>query len=85
VGRGTGQHRSLQAARGSIHPLVFGYLVHRDLRERGLDAMMSMEVSETSLPVRLTCCEPAEARASLRWCLRHKVLVERDDEIGLPT
>lgn len=82
--RGTGQHRGLRASRGAPHPVTFGYLVLRDLQERGLDAMMSSEVPESSLGVRLSLCSLAHARECLKWNLREGVLVEHDDEIGVP-
>ena len=82
--RGTGQHRSLEASRGAPHPIVFGYLVHKELRERGTDAMMTSEVLE-SLPVRLTQCTRAHARACLDANLATGVLVARGDEVALGT
>ena len=84
VTRGTGQHRQLSAARGRPHPLTFAYLVHRDLQERGLDAMMAPEVPESSLGVRLSQCTFSHARFCMEWALENKLLTERDDEIGLP-
>lgn len=84
VTRGTGQHRSLEAARGTPHALGFGYLVLRELRERGTDAMMISEVVESSLAVRLTQCGRAHAQKCLQWNIDRGVLQERDDEVGLP-
>jgi hypothetical protein len=81
--RGTGQHRALRAARGRPHPLTFGYLVLRDLADRGLDGMMAPEVTESSLGVRLTQCGVDHARACLQWNLSRRILVRRDDEIGI--
>lgn len=80
--RGTGQHRSLEASRGAPHPIVFAYLVHKELRERGIDAMMTSEVLE-SLPVRLTQCTRAHAQACLDANLASGILVSRGDEIAL--
>ncbi len=80
--RGTGQHRYLAASRGTPHPLGFAYLVLRELSERGVDAMMTSEVTETSLAVRATQCGQAHAESCLQWALTHGVLVERGDEIG---
>lgn len=85
VTRGTGQHRTLRASRGAPHPLAFGYLVMRDLAERKLDAMIASEVTESSLPVRLTQCGLGWAEHCLKWNLDTGLLAERDDEIGLPT
>lgn len=82
--RGTGQHRGLRAARGAPHPIAFGYLVLRDLQERGLDAMMSSEVPESSLAARLSLCPLAHARRCVQWNLKAGVLEEHDDEIGVP-
>ncbi len=79
--RGTGQHRSLAAARGAPHPLAFGYLVLRDLRERSLDGMMRAEVTEGSLGARLTRCGEAHAERCLAWCVDHGLLVEAEDEV----
>ncbi|HMV65271.1 MAG TPA: hypothetical protein PKA64_00375 [Myxococcota bacterium] len=84
VTRGTGQHRTLRASRGAPHPLAFGYLVMRDLAERRLDAMIASEVTESSLPVRLTQCGFGWAEHCLRWNLETGLLTQRDDEIGLP-
>jgi len=81
--RGTGQHRSLSASRATPHPLAFAYLVARDLKARGDHAMMAAEVAQSSLPVRLTQCEPQHARDSLKWCLDHGLLGWRGDEIAL--
>jgi hypothetical protein len=84
VTRGTGQHRALRASRGAPHPLAWGYLVLRDLQNRNLDAMIASEVTESSLAVRLTQCGSSWAHSCLRWNLDCGVLVERDDEIGIP-
>lgn len=84
VTRGTGQHRSLRAARGRPHPITFGYLVHRELVSRGAEGMIASEVVESSLPVRLTLCGSAHARACLAWNLRAGRLVQRGDEIRIP-
>ena len=82
--RGTGQHRSLWASRGTPNPLAFGYLVLRELAERGTDAMMASEVTDSSLPVRLTQCGRAHAEHCLAWSLRKGILAEHGDEIGVP-
>lgn len=83
VTRGTGQHRSIRAARGAPHPLAFGYLVVRDLMERGATSMMRTEAIESSLPVQLTQCTPEHAEACLAWNLSAGVLASRGDEILL--
>jgi len=85
VTRGTGQHRQLRASRGFPHPLTFGYLVHRDLNERGLNAMMTREVTESSLGASITLCTDAHAEHCLRWNLERGILLERDDEVGTGT
>jgi hypothetical protein len=82
VTRGTGQHRSLRAARGTPHPLAFGYLVLRELEDRGIDAMMSSEVPESSVAARLTQCGRAHAEECVQWVLESGMLAEGDDEIG---
>ncbi|MFK7930326.1 MAG: hypothetical protein AB8H79_19210, partial [Myxococcota bacterium] len=79
--RGTGQHRSLAASRAEPHAIAFGYLVLRDLEERGLDGMMAAEVTETSLGVRLTQCHEKHAQACLEWCVKRGLLVEENDEV----
>lgn len=79
--RGTGQHRSLRAARGAPHPGAFGYLVLRDLAQRDVSGMMAAEVTETSLAARLTQCGLEHAQTCLEWCLAHQVLVLHDDEV----
>ena len=81
VTRGTGQHRSLAASRGEPHPVAFGYLVLRDLEERGVDGMMQAEVTETSLGARLTQCGESHAAKCVDWCLARGLLVEVDDEV----
>lgn len=81
VTRGTGQHRSLRAARGRPHPITFGYLVRRDLEARGVDAMMASEVPDTSLASRLTLCGGGHARACLEWNLREGRLRRVGDEV----
>ena len=83
ITRGTGQHRSLAAARGLPHPMAFGFLVLRDLRNRQIDAMMSSEVAESSLPMRLTQCHPAHGRECIEWNIKANILFEHDDEIGV--
>lgn len=82
--RGTGQHRALRASRAEPHPLTFGYLVLRDLADRGTDSMMASEVPESSLGARLTQCGRAWARTCTQWCVERGFLVRRDDEIGIP-
>ena len=79
--RGTGQHRSLAASRGRPHPIAFGYLVLRDLQQRGVDGMMASEVPENSLGARLTQCGVEHAHLCLRWCLDRGLLVEESDEV----
>ena len=81
---GTGQHRALRASRGTPHPITFGYLVQRELAERGADAMLAREVLETGLGARLTQCGPAHARTCLAWNLDHGVLQAAGDEIRAP-
>lgn len=71
VTRGTGQHRSLWAARGAPHPLAYGYLVLRDLEERGVAAIDA----DTALPARLTRCDATHAAACVAWCVERGVLV----------
>lgn len=83
VTRGTGQHRSIRAARGAPHPLAFGYLVVRDLAERGASSMMHTEVVESSLPVQLTQCTAEHAERCLLWNLQAGVLSSHGDEIRL--
>lgn len=80
--RGTGQHRSLRGRRGSPHPVAFTYLVLRELQQRGADGMMSSEVRESSLPVRLTQCTPQHAETCIAWGLKAGLLTDRGDEIG---
>lgn len=81
VTRGTGQHRSLAASRGEPHPVAFGYLVLRDLHERGVGGMMLAEATDGSLGARLTQCGEAHASKCLDWCLARGLLVAVDDEI----
>jgi len=79
--RGTGQHRTLRAHRGTPHPAAFGYLVLRDLAERELDGMMAAEVSDTSLGARLTQCGASHADTCLGWCVRRGLLQRVGDEV----
>jgi hypothetical protein len=79
--RGTGQHRSLAATRGRPHPIAFGYLVLRDLKERGVDGMMASEVPENSLGAHLTQCGVEHANLALLWCLERGLLSEMNDEV----
>ncbi len=83
ITRGTGQHRSLRASRGTPHPIAFGYLVMRELQERGARGMMASEVPESSLGVRLTQCGESHARYCLEWCLQAGLLHLHGDEIGV--
>jgi len=78
---GTGQHRYLEAARGTPHPMGFAYLVLRELAERGVDAMMISEVTESSLATRATQCGKHHAESCLKWCIQHGWLVTDGDEI----
>ena len=84
VGRGTGQHRTLRAARTRPHPLVYAYLVQRELYQRGTDAMMESEAIETSLGSRATLCPTDWARYCVAWAVEHGKLVAADDSISLP-
>lgn len=84
VTRGTGQHRSLRAARGRPHPATFAYLVRRELTARGASGMIASEAVETSLPVRLYHCTADHASACLDWTLARGTLVRRGDEICAP-
>jgi hypothetical protein len=68
--RGTGQHRSLAAARGAPHPTAFAYLLRRELDESGRDVLPPAYARTTSLPVRLTRCTPEHAAACLDWCVQ---------------
>lgn len=81
VTRGTGQHRSLCAARGAPHPIGYAYLVLRELEERGADGMIEREAVESSLPVRLTQCEADWAHHCLQQCLDRGILRRHGDEI----
>ena len=83
--RGTGQHRSIAACRAEPHPMGFGYLILRELKDRGLDAMMASEVTETSLSVRLTQCTESHAQQCLDWSLKAGILLHSGDEIGAPS
>ncbi len=85
VTRGTGQHRSLEAASGRPHPAAYGYLIRRELAERGVDGMMHSEATESSIASRLTQCGPAHAARCVEWNLSRGILAERDDEICLPS
>ena len=80
--RGTGQHRSLRGRRGSPHPVAFTYLVLRELDQRGADGMMTSEVRESSLPVRLTQCTRSHAESCIQWGLEAGLLTAHGDEIG---
>ncbi len=84
VTRGTGQHRGLRAERGTPNPVTFGWLIRRELADRGVDSMMASEVPDTSLAARLTQCGPAHARTCVDWLLRDGSLVLSGDEIGTP-
>jgi hypothetical protein len=79
--RGTGQHRSIRAARGELHPLVFGYLIHRDLAARGTDGMMASEAADGSLGRRLSQCHATLADDAIAWCSDRSVLLCSDDEV----
>jgi len=84
IGRGTGQHRSLRAARTEPHPLVYTYLVRRDLRQRATDAMMRSEAIETCLAAEATLCERAWAKHCIAWAVERGHLTEGGDSVGLP-
>lgn len=79
--RGPGVQRAVRVSRGRPHAAAFGYMLLRELAERGLDAMLAVEAVESSLPLRLTCCGSAWARSCLVWNLERGVLVQRQDEI----
>jgi hypothetical protein len=79
---GTGVHRALFASRGEPHPLAFGYLVLRELEERGIDGMMTTEVAESSIGVRLTQCGTDHARRCIDWNIRRGTLLRRGDEVA---
>lgn len=80
--RGTGQHRSIKATRGRPHPVTFAYLIRRELRQRGAMGMMSSEVPESSIAVRLTRCTRAHADKCLEWSLEQHLLLRQDDEVA---
>ena len=82
--RGTGQHRSLSAARGTPHPTAFAYLIHLDLLRRGAVDMMASEAVESSLGVRASMCTEDWARHCVGWAIDHGLLAARDDTIGIP-
>jgi len=79
---GTGLHRTLWAAQAAPHPLVFGYLILRDLEESGEASMMAIEAVESSLATRLTCCDLQHARTCLEWNIESEILYRRNDEVG---
>ncbi len=82
ITRGTGQHRSLRASRGTPHPLAFGYLLVRELEERGAMGMMLSEAAESSLGARLTQCGPDHGRTCVDWCLATGFLSRHGDEVA---
>jgi hypothetical protein len=84
LGRGTGQHRTLQARRTRPHPMVFSYLILRELEHRGADAMMRSEAIETSEAVQATLCPEDWAAYCVSWAVERQELRAHDDEIGLP-
>lgn len=62
---GTGQHRALRASRGRPHPVTYGYLLAKELDDRGATRMGATEATTSSLAARLTQCGPEHAA----WCL----------------
>jgi len=82
--RGTGQHRSLRAARGRPHPAVFAYLVQLDLQGRGAEDMMASEAVESSLGVQASLCTTDWAGHCVSWAIDRGLLAARDDTVGLP-
>jgi len=80
--KGTGKHRSLRATHGTPHPISFSYLLQLDLDQRQEGSMIAGEVTESSLPCRLTQC----TRTHAQWCLDASIKAGRlwyaGDEIG---
>lgn len=83
--RGTGQHRSLRAARGRPHPVTFAWLIRRELVERGLDGMLRIEAVESSVPARLFRCGHAHASRCLDHAVARGTLWVVGDEVRAPT
>lgn len=84
VTRGTGQHRSLRAARGAPHPATWAWLIRRDLAERGADAMLRAEALESALPSQLTCCPVEHAATCLDAAIQAGHLHVVGDEVRAP-
>lgn len=82
VTRGTGQHRSIRASRGVPHPLAFGYLLVRELLTRG-GTMRHAEAVASSLPVRLTQCEPGHAARCVGWNVEQGRIALDGDTVAL--
>jgi hypothetical protein len=80
--KGTGKHRSLRASHGAPHPISFSYLLHLDLEKRQERSMMAREVTESSLPCRLTQCTEEHARWCLDESLTRGLLWHTGDEVG---
>jgi len=84
ITRGTGQHRSLRAARGRPHPITFAWLIRRELADRGLDGMLHVEAVESSLPARLFRCGPEHATRCLDHAVARGTLWRSGDEVRAP-
>ncbi len=74
--RGTGQHRSVAAARGRPHPAVFAYLLRRELTETGRAAMPRELARAGSLAATITQCGESWADAATDEALRRGALRE---------
>ena len=79
--RGTGQHRSLAARQAFPHPVTYGFLVRRELIERGVTSMPRGEVTSHSLALRLTQCGRDHAEACLKKNLESGTLTLDGDQI----
>jgi hypothetical protein len=83
VGRGTGQHRSMRAARGVPHPLAFAWLIRKELADRRVKQLSVRDAIEHSLAATFTLCGDAHAEECLSKAAAAGVLVIDGDDVKL--
>jgi hypothetical protein len=78
--RGTGRNRALATARGTPHPLAFGWMLYRTARERAGTLSFEQAIGDSLAP-RLTGCTREHGTAAVAWCVARGVLDRRGDEL----
>jgi hypothetical protein len=79
---GSGPGRTYRAARGLPHAVTFGWLVKRELRDRGVAALPIDEVLVSSVAVRLTQCERDHAVRCLDQAIARGDLCKDGDAVS---